>query len=51
MSPPRGTQMTAARNADDREMKRDLVVISTTCGFKVMIRSIALRNPFQISCN
>jgi hypothetical protein len=44
-------QMTAAKTADDNEMKRDLVVISTTSGSRVAISSIALTSPFQISSN
>jgi len=51
MKPPRGMQMTAAKKADDKEMKRDLVVISTTWGLRVAISMAALISPFQISSN
>jgi hypothetical protein len=51
MSPPKGMQMMAAKKAEDKEMARDLVVISTTTGLSVIMSSIALRKPFQISCN
>jgi hypothetical protein len=51
MKPPRGMQITAAKKADDKEMKRDLVVISTTWGLRVAISMAALTRPFQISSN
>jgi hypothetical protein len=44
-------QMTAAKKADDMEIKRDLVVISTTWGSRVAISMAALTRPFQISSN
>ncbi len=42
-------QIRAAIKAEDNEMVRDLVVISTTSGLRVTMRSNALTNPFQIS--
>lgn len=51
MKPPKGIQMIAAKKADDKEMKRDLVVISTTWGLRVAISMTALTRPFQISSN
>ena len=49
ISPPKGMQTIEARKAEDKEMKRDLDVISTTWGSKVAISSMALTRPFQIS--